>query len=148
MTGDLKLAAEKLELEGHSLVVVKDGRTLFCSRMPGIKPMLEALDNDVLVGSSVADKVIGRAAAMAAVMGEVTSLYTPVMSEEAVEVLTEAGILYYAKKIVPVILDRDRSRPCPVEAATEFTVVPEKGVKAVRHLLRELHHGAKIFQIH
>lgn len=147
MSGDLKLAAKKLE-EGYSLVVVRDGKMLFASRMPGIEPMLDALDNNVLPGSAVADKVIGRAAAMIAVAGEVTSLFTPVMSQEAVEVLANAGTLYYAQKIVPFIRDSQGIGHCPVETATEFTVVPEKGVRAVRHLLQELHQGATLLQLH
>lgn len=147
MSGDLKLAAKLLE-EGNTLVVVRDGRTLFSSRMSGITPLMEALDSNVLPGSAVADKVIGRAAAMIAVAGEVTSLYCTVMSQEAVEVLAQAGILYCSQKVVPIILDQRKTRRCPVEAATEFTVIPEKGVNAVRHLLEDLHHGAKIIYTH
>lgn len=147
MSGDLKLAAKLLEV-GNSLVVVRDGRTLFSSRMPGIAPMLEALDSNVLPGSAVADKVIGRAAAMIAVAGEATSVYSPTMSQEAVDVLTQAGMLYCSRTIVPIILDKEKTRRCPVEAVTEFTMVPEKGVNAVRHLLQDLHHGAKVLYTH
>jgi hypothetical protein len=148
MVGDLKIAARLLEQEGHALVVVRDGRVLLSSRMPGVKSLLDALDNNVLPGSAVADKVIGRAAAMIAVQGEVTAIHTPLMSEGAAEVLAEAGILYCAGKTVPAIKNRDNTGSCPIEYATQFTVVPEKGVNAVRQLLRELAGGAKIHQVH
>lgn len=148
MGGDLKVAARLLEEEGHSLVVVRDGRVLFSSRMPGVRSLLEALDNNVLPGSAVADKIIGRAAAMIAVQGEVTAIHTPIMSQGAAEVLTEAGILYCATKTVPVIRNREGTGPCPIEAATEFTVVPEKGVNAIRQLLKDLASKVKIGQVH
>lgn len=148
MGGDLKLAARILHAEGQSLVVVRAGRVLFRSCMPGIQPLLEALDYDVLAGSAVADKVMGRAAAMIAVTGQAASIYSWIMGAEAMGILTEAGILHCADALVPVILDREGRLPCPLEAATQFTVVPEKGVRALRHLLRDLQQGAKIMYMH
>lgn len=148
MGGDLKLAAKLLEEEGQSLVVVRDGRMLFSSRMPGVASLLDALDNNVLPGSSIADKVMGRAAAMIAVQGEVTAIHSPLMSQGAAEVLNEAGILYCADETVPAIRNKDNTGPCPMEAATEFTVVPEKAVNALRQLLKELSKGVKIHNVH
>lgn len=138
MGGDLKIASKVLAEEGHALVVVRDNRVLLASRMPGVKSLLEALDSNVLPGAAVADKVIGRAAAMIAVQGEVGSVYSPVMSQGAVEVLTEAGILHLADRIVPYIKNREGTGPCPIEMSTESTVVPEKGVAAIRKMLAEL----------
>ncbi|MTI95124.1 MAG: DUF1893 domain-containing protein [Firmicutes bacterium] len=146
MGGDLKIAAEILETENQSLVVVRDGRKLFSSSLPGVKSLLDALDSDVLPGSAVADKVIGRAAAMIAALGEVKAVHTPLMSQGAAEVFSSAGILYSAEKIVPCIKNRQGTGPCPIEAATEFTVVPEKGVAAIRQLLQELQGANKTQQ--
>lgn len=148
MSGDLKIAADLLGAESNSLVVVRDGRMLFSSRLPGIQPLLDALDSNVLPGSAVADKVVGRAAAMIVTQGGVTSVHTPVMSQGAVEVLTDNGVLYCADTIVPGILNRDGTGPCPMEIATEYTVVPEKGVKAVRKLLRDLRGSSAGNQVH
>ena len=148
MSGDLKIAAKLLEEEGHALVVVRDGRVLLSSRMPGVSSLLDALENNLLPGASVADKVFGRAAAMIAVQGEVTAIHSPLMSQGATEVLTDAGILYSAGATIPTIRNRENTGACPIEAATEFTVVPEKGVNAVRQLLKDLAGGAKFHQIH
>lgn len=148
MSGDLKIAAQLLAEEGQSLVVVRNGRMLFSSRLPGIQPLLDALDNNVLPGSALADKVFGRAAAMIAVQGQVTAVHTPVMSQGAAEVLSEAGVLYCAERTVPQIKNREGAGPCPMEAATEFTVVPEKGVNAVRKLLKDLHSAVPLKQVH
>jgi len=144
VSGDLKIAAKLLK-EGHFLVVVRDGRVLFSSRLNGVKPLLDALDSNVLPGSSVSSRVVGRAAAMIAAQGEVTAIHTPLISNEAIEVLTEARILYCATKIVPAIMNHDNTRLCPIEAATEFTVVPEKGVNALREIFNE---SPNIHQVH
>lgn len=148
MNGDLKIAAQLLAEEGQSLVVVRNGRMLFSSRLPGIQPLLDALDNNVLPGSAVADKVFGRAAAMIVVLGQVTAVHTPVMSQEAADVLSEARVLYCAERTVLQILNHEGTGPCPIEAATEFTVVPEKGVNAVRKLLKDLHSTVSMSQVH
>lgn len=148
MSGDLKIAAQLLEEEGQSLVVVRDGRLLFSSRLQGIQPLLDALDNNVLPGSAVADKVIGRAAAMVTVLGQVNAVHSPLMSQEAVDVLSEAGILHCADKTVEQILNQEGTGPCPLEVATRFTVIPEKGVKAVRKLLKDLCSTARLQQVH
>ena len=148
MSGDLKIAAQLLAEEGQSLVVVRNGRMLFSSRLPGIQPLLDALDNNVLPGSAVADKIVGRAAAMIAVLGQVTAVHTTVMSQGAADVLAEAGVLYCTGMTVPQILNREGTGPCPIEITTEFTVVPEKGVKAVRKLLIDLHSTVPLKQVH
>jgi hypothetical protein len=147
MSGDLKIAYQLLAEEGQSLVVVRNGRMLFSSRLPGIQPLLDALDNNVLPGSAVADKVFGRAAAMIAVLGQVTAVHTTIMSQGAADVLSEAGVLYCSGKTVPQIKNLEGTGPCPIESATEFTVVPEKGVNAVRRLLKEMHCGVNLKQV-
>lgn len=148
MSGDLKIAAEFLEEEGQTLVVVKNGRLLFSSRLAGIQPLLDALDNNVLPGSAVADKITGRAAAMVLALGQVTALHSLVMSQGASEVLADNGILYCAAQVVPQIKNREGTGPCPFEAITEFTVIPEKGVNAVRKLLKDLHSAAPGKKVH
>lgn len=148
MSGDLKIAARILSEEGQSLVVVRDGRLLFSSRLQGIQPLLDALDHNVLPGSALADKVVGRAAAMIAVLGEVNAVHSPLMSQEAVDVLSEAGILHCADKVVEQILNQGGTGPCPLEIATNFTVIPEKGVMAVRKFLKGMHGTATRQHLH
>ena len=94
-------------------MVVRDGRLLFSSRLQGIQPLLDALDHNVLPGSALADKVVGRAAAMIAVLGEVNAVHSPLMSQEAVDVLSEAGILHCADKVVEQILNQGGTGPVP-----------------------------------
>lgn len=148
MSGDLKLAAQLLVEDSQSLVVVREGQLLFCSRLQGIEPFLDALDNGILSGSAVAATVISRASAMVVALGQATAVHSPVMSEGAVDVLGEAGILYCAGELIPLLLGPGGSGPCPFETVTEFTVVPEKGVLALRKLLKDLHTVLPPDQLH
>ena len=102
----------------------------------------------MLPGSALADKVVGRAAAMIAVLGEVNAVHSPLMSQEAVDVLSEAGILHCADKVVEQILNQGGTGPCPLEIATNFTVIPEKGVMAVRKFLKGMHGTAPRQHLH
>lgn len=148
MSGDLKLAAQLLAEENQALVVVRDGSLLFCSRLEGVQPFLDALDNDVLPRSAVAAQVIGRAAAMVVAFGQVTAVHSPLISEGAVEVLADNGILYSAGQLIASLSGPAGNGSCPFETATEFTVVPEKGVHALRQLLHDLHRVLPPNQVH
>lgn len=148
MSGDLRLAAQLLVEDNQSLVVVREGQLLFCSRLQGIEPYLDALDNGVLSGSAIAAKTVGRASAMVVALGQATAVHSPLMSEGAADVLGDAGILYHAGEIVARLLSPEGNGPCPFEIATEFTVVPEKGVHALRKLLKDLHTALPPEQLH
>ncbi len=63
---DIDLAKQILKEENQSLVVVKNGEVLYKSRDRGIKPMYSITKEmkEEVNGSSIADKVIGKGAAL------------------------------------------------------------------------------------
>ena len=68
----------------YSLVVKKNDR-LFFSHDRGVKPLLSLLasEPDMLQGARLADKVIGKAAALLMVKGGVREVFGAVVSEPA-----------------------------------------------------------------
>ena len=138
MERDLELAVAELKREGCSLAVARDNKLLFTSQKSGVAGLLEALDRELLQGSALADKVIGRAAAMIAVAGGVQSVYTPLISAGAQQALQQAGLDFIAEKTVPGIINRQGSGPCPMEEATQGIDDPPTAVAAVRSRLAEL----------
>jgi len=106
-------------LEKHSLSIYieKDGKIVFQSVDPMLKPLFICLvtQQEILKQATVVDKVIGRAAALLAILGEVAEIITPLASESAEKALAQAGIPLYARKIIPYIVNRDRSGLCPME---------------------------------
>ncbi len=87
---DLELA--KRNLAGHTICLCKDGK-LLTSDKRGISPMMDFIEEgrDV-TGYSVADKIVGKAAAFLFVLAGVTEVYAEVVSSEGKRVLDEHGI--------------------------------------------------------
>jgi hypothetical protein len=114
---DIEIAKQFLKKKRLSLVVVKDGTTIFHSRSSGISGLLEAVErlrND-LNGSSVADRVVGRAAALLLASSQVGIVYALTLSVEGLKVLEENGIPLQYEKLVPKILDKSGRDICPFE---------------------------------
>jgi len=89
---DLVLA-KKIMLEGDaSLVVVRDGDVLFIGRSGGLKDLAKiALEEpSLLEGSSIADKVVGKAAALIFSMNRAKAVYASLISSYGLEELQKA----------------------------------------------------------
>jgi len=115
---DIELAKKLLNDEEKALVIVKDGKVLYSSEGKGIKPLYLALIElkDQLQGSSVADKVIGRAAAMICQHAGIKEVHAKLISEKAIDVLKNTSIAYEYEIMVPYIKNRDLSGMCPIES--------------------------------
>jgi hypothetical protein len=114
---DIDLAKEKLLEENYALVIVKQEKFLFTSKEKGIKPIYLALTQlgETLKGASLADKVIGKAAAMFCHLAQVDKVYAELISHKGMEVLKEAGIDFEYDKTCPYILNQSQDGMCPIE---------------------------------
>lgn len=108
--------------EGKTLVVAKDGVIVFMSEDRMIAPIKAACaeKGEILRGSVVADKIVGKAAAKLHAEAGVRKIVTPIVSEPAKRYLESRGIVVFADEVVPMILNRDRTGQCPLDAATEL----------------------------
>lgn len=114
---DIKKAVNELT-EELTLVIVKDNKIVISSSDRGIYPLyntVETMGND-LNGSSLADKVIGKAAAMLAVSVGINDIYGRMMSQSAKDYIMEHGGNPSYEKLVSGILNRTKDGSCPVEA--------------------------------
>lgn len=113
----LQIAIKKLEQEGLSFILVKEGVVLKKSKEKGIKPILDLYrEGSVLLeGGAVADRVMGRAGALLLRGGKTSRVYAQIMSEEAIKIFEEAGIEYSYDQRVPMILDKDMTGVCILE---------------------------------
>ena len=113
-------------------LVVKDGQHLYESIARGIFPLYEAhvMQKIDMEGSSLADKVIGKAAAMIAVDAGVASIHAVVISEHAIDYLDEHEINYTYEKRTVYIKNREQNGMCPVEtralASKDYAELIEK----------------------
>jgi len=107
----------KLDLNNHTCVIRTSNGQLLTSDEHGILPPLRWLreDSGILRGAQVADKVIGKAAALLFACGGVRSVWAARMSEAARDFLQTAGIIADYDELVPAILNRDGTGLCPME---------------------------------
>ena len=114
---DLELAKSRLKDRDLTLVIVKEGKVIFETGSQGVGGFLQAIEklDKRLVASSVADKIIGAAAAMLCVYSEVSSVFAATISEEGIKVLENNKIIYQFESEVPNILNNDKTDVCPFE---------------------------------
>lgn len=128
-------------LENHSLTcVVQKGETLLRSEARGIAPLLGWLeaDHDALRGAVIADKVIGKAAAMLMVYGGAAQVYASVISEPAAACFTENGIVYFCDQTVDYIVNRSGDGMCPMEQCCLTIDSPAEAYTALKQKLAQL----------
>lgn len=122
---------EILRREKCSLVVKNHGIITSYSK-PGVRDLEHLLDHDpeMLDGATIADKVIGKAAAAMVVVGGVKELYAEVMSKKAMPFLEEAGIAYTYGTLVDTI--KEEGDRCQLEKITAPATTPEETVALLR----------------
>ena len=110
----------------YSCVVEKDGEIRTFTRR-GVIDLFELYCSDPVFmdGAKVTDKVIGKGAAAILALGNVSEVWTDVISEPACDLLENAGItLSYGNK-VPFIINRNHTGRCPLETACDVSDMPE-----------------------
>ncbi len=129
---------ECLHARACSCVVGKnDSMRCFFGR--GIRDLLDmsADGNNILQGSEVADKVVGKAAAALLVCGGVAKVYADLMSEGALSMLQSNGIPVSYAQLVPYIKRRDMNGMCPMEQLTLDALDAETAVCRIRDFLKQ-----------
>lgn len=85
----------------NSLVVLHDGRQR-CFGGQGVRNLynIAAQEPELLLGAKLADKAVGRTAARIIAEGGVVEVYAEYLSEQAYDLLTDAGVkVRYGKKV-------------------------------------------------
>lgn len=127
----MKELIDMLHAGGYSCVIANGDRIrTFTQR--GVADLYDLLvqEPEFLHGASVADKVIGKAAASLMVLGGVREVYTHTISQPALQLLQEAGVMVTCDEVVDHIINRDRTGWCPLEQAS-----------------RDLHSAKEIFPV-
>ena len=122
---------EILRREKCSLVV-KNHDIVTTYSKPGVRDLEYLLDHDpeMLHGATIADKVIGKAAAAMVVVGGVKEVDAEVMSTKAIPFLEEGGIAYTYGTLVDTI--KEEGHRCQLEKITAPATTPEETVALLR----------------
>jgi len=134
---DLELAENELKSRKINLVIVKNGVVLYQSKASGMKGILQAIDefNGDLAGAAIADKIVGRAAAMLCVYSEVKSVFAITMTEGALKLLKKNRVAHRFEKYVRRLMNSQGTDICPFEKAIRDIEDPKEAFKTLRSLV-------------
>lgn len=127
---DLQTAKENLA--GHTICLCKDGTLLFSAKR-GIAPMMGFIvENKDLRGYSVADLIVGKAAALLFVKSGIKSVSAKTLSKSGQSILEKFKIPYEYETLTDKIINRTGTDVCPMEKAVSPTEDPEEGYLLLR----------------
>ncbi len=138
--GPLREKARQLILNGQAdCVVIRDGKIITQKQGGGVMPLLliYKYETFALHGSTVVDKVIGRAAAAILICGKVRHVHGEVMSEDAVKFLNRHGVTSSYTLLVPRILNRKRDGLCPMEQKVQGLNNPYEALLSLLSILSQ-----------
>lgn len=136
---DIEKAKQLLAEKQLTFVAVNNGE-IRTSVKRGVMPVIELIDSEpeFLNGASVADKVIGKAAAMLLTAYGVKEIYTPLTSDNALNFIeTKHTELKYDKK-TEFIINRDGTDMCPMEKTVLRISDENEAERLIRNKLNEL----------
>lgn len=138
MHHDTQTAAKMLK-EGSYTCVFCKGDSYITSTERGVKPLLRLIETKRNVHDfSVADKVVGKAAALLYVLLGVKEVYAIVISKAASEVLHKNGIPFTCGTETPAIRNRTNTGFCPMEETVREIEDPYLAYDAVCRKLKEI----------
>jgi len=138
---DLEAAKRRLREKGFSLVITKNGSVVFETKLQGISGFLEAIEKfgrKSLHGCFVADKVVGRAAALLCVYCGVRAVYAVVLSKGGREVLEENRVTLEFGNLVPNVLNQRKTDVCPFEKVVADISNAEEAYEKLKTCMKEM----------
>ncbi len=133
---DLQIA--KNNLAGHTICLCKNGNCLY-SESRGIAPMMNFIDSEEnLTGYSVADLVVGKAAALLFVKCGIKKVFAKTLSEKGKRILEMYGVDYEYETLAENIINRMGTDICPMEKAVSNTDNPENAYPILKNELKRI----------
>lgn len=135
----LEQAKSILHTSASTIAVVSNGE-VFTSQERGVKPLLYLLSEKkgFLKGASVADKAIGKAAALLMVLGEIKEVHTFIISEPAIKVFEKYNIPCFYDKKVDRIVNRTGDGLCPMETLCLDVEEPKEAFTKIKEKISKM----------
>ncbi len=137
---DLEIAKKLLIEKQLTLVIVKNGKTLFETRGHGISGFLNAIEKlgKTLECATVADKVAGKAVALLCVYAGIAAVYAEVLSTKAKGFFDQNGVVLEWRELVDNILDDKKQDMCPFEKEATSIPNPKEAYDRFKTLLQNM----------
>lgn len=137
MTQEMELAKQILCENNATCVIYKDGKSEL-SNERGVKPLVLWLEEEdtPLTDACVADKVIGKAAALLMIYAGVREVYAQVISKPAAKCFEAYQIPYCFGQMVGRIANRAGTGLCPMEQLCMEIDDPKMAYRALKDKLQ------------
>lgn len=135
---DLTTAKQRLKKKELSLVFVKDSKVIFETNIEGLRGFVQAIETlgDSLKESSIADRIVGKAAALLCAYCKAKAVFAFTMSQSGLKTLKTHKIPSGFESLVPVILNRKKTDRCPFEKLVQGTADPKEAYEGIRQSCR------------
>lgn len=132
--------AKRLRKGEFTCIVLQNGQVVYEADGRGVSPLMALYNTDKakLRGAEVADKIIGKAAAMIIDCGGGAAVYGEIMSKAAREYLEHRGIPYRCGRCVDIISNRTGNGICPIEKSVMEVQDAQTGVKIISETVKSL----------
>jgi predicted secreted Zn-dependent protease len=131
---DLEIAKQRLKNKELNLVFIKNSELVFETKKEGLAGFLQAIEecNGALAATSVADKVIGKAAAFLCIYSKVKAAFAITLSQSGREILNTGNNYIEFEKLTSTILNLKKTDQCPFEKLVENITEPETAYKEIK----------------
>jgi hypothetical protein len=130
-----------------SLCAADNEVLVYCETGRGISPLLTAIERERSCAHKSmdwGDKLVGRAAGLLLVLVSPRSVFAATMSAGAADVLRVAGIPFTCDILIPDVLNREGTGPCPMEAAVRSVDEPLAALETLERLVQTMSHVGRL----
>ena len=136
----LKKARALIKKGSVSCVAIKNEEIIHTADGRGVSPLIALLDAspELLKGSLIVDRIIGKAAAMVLTCGGAGAVYGLTMSVAAEDYLASRGIGAQYDNLIETITNRAGDGVCPLERSVFDIDDANEGLARLRETMAEL----------
>ncbi len=133
-------AKEMIASGEYTFIVISKGIIVHKDSGNGVKPIMKVINEnrDLLKDAVIADKIIGKAAALLLDLGGARKIYGALMSRAAKDYLDQRGIENDCGRCIQVISNRKGDGICPLERAVADIDDPAEGYERLKETIAEL----------
>lgn len=147
MTPRKQLVQTTIRSGAASLCAADDEALVYCETGRGVTPLLAVLERERSSAHKPldwGDKLVGRAAGLLLVLATPRSVFARTMSSGAAEVLRTAGIPFTYDVLIPDVLNREGTGPCPMEAAVRDIDDPVEALQTLERTVQAMSHPGRL----
>ena len=119
-------------------VVLRNGEIVRVESGRGVAPMIRLYEDSALQGAYVADKIVGKAAAMLMTLGGVSGCYALTVSRAALDWFVGHGIPVEYEVCAEYIVNRTGDGMCPMEQTVKELTDATEALVALKHKIAQL----------